>query len=471
MANIAPHVVAMFAHLPQPIRIDADLPADLSTAPEAALQLLKLSLGCDRVRIGEVRVGASAAQVVATLGERSCTLTAGELQRDLRSVARHVLSSLFAGSDVARVLEDFAFQTSSLVTLQRITSHMLQTTDLDRALYVMLSGVTAGYGLSFNRAALFVFDDARGVFVGQKAIGPADEQEAHRIWEAIELEEKSLDQMIDDSSEHRVDTRFQQQVEKLETRAMPGDELSAALAAPGAMTFTGAPVNPVLAALDATCGFVLAAIRGHGHLRGLLFADNRYTHMPVSAEQLAHVGFYTDQTALVWENLSLLARVETAAREDALTGVFNRRELDARFEAERSRCQRSGASCSVLLIDVDRFKSINDTAGHAAGDDLLRTLGVLLRRHLREHDVAARLGGDEFAVLLPEASAEHVVAAAHRLGSLAREAGISLSIGGATWPHDTVEMASLFGAADAQLYAAKHAGRGCAFVRGRRIDY
>ena len=153
MASIAPHVSAMFAHLPQPIRVDAELPADMSRAPEAALQLLKLPLVSDRVRFGRIEVG-SKLRLVVSLGEHACILEEQDLAQELRSIARTILSSLFNGSDVARVLEGFAFQSSNLTTLQRITNHMLQTSDVDRALYVMLSGITSGYGLAFNRAAV-----------------------------------------------------------------------------------------------------------------------------------------------------------------------------------------------------------------------------------------------------------------------------------------------------------------------------
>jgi len=472
MASVAPHVAAMFAHLPQPVRVDADLPDDPQRIPTVALQLLKLPLLVDRVRIGRI-AAAGVTRVVVSLNERSCVLEGSALELPLRAAARLVLSSLFEGSDVARVLSDFAFQSSNLTTLQRITHHMLQATDLDRALYVMLSGITAGYGLAFNRAAIFVRDEERGVFRGDKAIGPADEGEAHRIWEAIELEEKSLDQMITDSAERRLDTRFQEVVQGIELA--PGDdvhdEVATALAAPRSVVFEGRPRSEGLARLGPTSGFVLAAIRSHGRVRGLLFADNRWSGAPVAPEQLSHIGFYTDQTALVWENLSLLARVEAAAREDALTGVWNRRELDARFEAERSRCQRSGTPCSVMVLDVDRFKATNDEHGHAAGDDVLRKIGTILKRHVREHDIAARLGGDEFVIVLPDATNEHLVAVAARIGALAAEEGVSISIGGATWPDDTPDLDALLAAADANLYEAKRAGRGCAFVAGARVAY
>lgn len=471
-ASVAPHVRAMFDNLPQPIRVDAELPEDAATAPASALALVKLAVVGSRVRLGALRTAASA-RIVASLGERACVLEDGELRQDLRTLARRVLSTLFEGSDVARLLESFAFQSSSLSTLQRITRHMLQATDAESALYVMLSGITSGYGLAFNRAALFVHDDARGTFVGSKAVGPADAKEAHRIWEEIELEEKTLEETIADASTERFDTRFQQRIQAVELApgAPDGDEIARALASPAPVVVRGAPRNASLAALDAEAGFALAAVRPHGKVLGLVFADNRWSGAPVSDEQLAHFGFYIDQTALVWENLSLLRRVETLARTDGLTGVLNRRELDRRMESERSRCERSGASCSVAVIDVDRFKEINDTSGHAAGDDVLRRLGALLATQLREHDVAARLGGDEFVVLLPDAPQAQLVGVVRRLGALARADGISLSIGGASWPGDAPDVSGLLASADAQLYAAKRAGRGCGFVRGERVDY
>ena len=223
--------------------------------------------------------------------------------------------------------------------------------------------------------------------------------------------------------------------------------------------------------LDGGFGFVLAAIGSHGHVRGLLFADNRYSRQPVTPEQRSYIGFYIDQTALVWENLSLIERVEALARSDALTGVYNRREFEARFEAERSRCARSGGRCGIMTIDVDHFKSINDTRGHAAGDDVLRKLGAILHRYVREHDVAARLGGDEFVLLLPDVTNEQLATTAQRIGALAAGEGVSLSIGGASWPGDTAKLDDLLEVADAQLYEAKRAGRGCAFVRGVRMSF
>jgi diguanylate cyclase (GGDEF)-like protein len=352
---------------------------------------------------------------------------------------------------------------------------MLASTDVDEALYLMLAGITSGYGLSFDRAALFMWEAAKGGFVGAKAIGPYDDAEAHRIWEAIELEGMTIERLIEDYADRRFDTRFQQRIQA--TMLVPGgeadDEVRLALDEAREDLFFDrrSPVNAELARLGASGEMVLAPVRTRGEPLGLIFADNCYSNERITKDQLEHLRLYVDQTALVWENLSLLARVAEHARTDALTGILNRRAFEVRFEQERSRSARSGASLSLVLIDVDFFKTTNDSQGHEAGDAVLRALGQLLGATLRTHDVLARYGGDEFVALLPDASVEQLTAATRRIGAAARAAGISLSIGGATWPESCATVDRLFAAADEQLYLAKRDGRGCAYVKGTRSDY
>jgi diguanylate cyclase (GGDEF)-like protein len=338
---------------------------------------------------------------------------------------------------------------------------------VDQALYILLSGITSGYSLGFNRAALFVWSSERRAFVGSKGIGPYDEADAHRIWEAIEVEDKDIDALIEDYANRKFDTRFQQFVQTVELPVGTDDEIARALASPQPLLLRKErPDNPGLVKLGASGEFVLAALKPHGKTLGLILADNRYNRAPVFPDQLAYFSFFIDQTALVWENLALLKSVEELARVDGLTGIFNRRELEARLELELSRCQRHDRPCSLLIADVDWFKKVNDTRGHEAGDDLLRKLGALLREATRADDVVGRFGGDEFVVVMPEASPAQLVPGAQRIGAQAAESGISLSMGGACWPNDCGEPGGLLSAADRNLYRAKSAGRGCACIAG-----
>lgn len=451
MVSVAPHLRVAVGRLPQPVRLDATLPDDPAAIPLGARQLLKLALEEVRLRFGDITTSSTVA-ITLSVGERRLSLEASDLTTELRTLLTRMLGALFDTSDVTHLLESLAFQSSSLTTLRHITARMIASTDVDEAFYLMLAGITSGYGLSFDRAALFMWDPEKDGFAGAKAIGPYDDAEAHRIWEAIELEGMTIEKLIDDYASRRFDTRFQQWIQ---SKTLAAD----------------AKEEDVRVALGASEEMVLAPIQARGEILGLIFADNCYSKERITKDQLEHLRLYVDQTALVWENLTLLARVAEHARTDALTGILNRRAFETRFEQERSRSARSGASLSLVLIDVDFFKNTNDSRGHEAGDAVLRALGTLLGATLRTHDVPARYGGDEFVVLLPDANLEQLTATAKRIGAAARAANISLSIGGATWPQSCPTIETLFAAADEQVYLAKRDGRGCAYVNGVRANY
>ncbi|HEX6548897.1 MAG TPA: GGDEF domain-containing protein [Candidatus Dormibacteraeota bacterium] len=161
------------------------------------------------------------------------------------------------------------------------------------------------------------------------------------------------------------------------------------------------------------------------------------------------------------------ARTEEATR-DSLTGTLNRREFEQRLGEELSRIGRGGAPASLLLIDVDHFKAVNDTFGHARGDEVLVGVAAIMGQSLRPHDLAGRLGGDEFAVLLPDTPTWAARRVAERLAARIREAAmpagpvgqsVTLSIGIATAPQDGCAVPGLLGAADRALYSVKRRGR------------
>jgi diguanylate cyclase (GGDEF)-like protein len=171
--------------------------------------------------------------------------------------------------------------------------------------------------------------------------------------------------------------------------------------------------------------------------------------------------------AIALKNAELVERLHSAATTDGLTGLLNRRAVEERMEAEISRSARHQVRTTIALIDLDRFKLINDTLGHAAGDRYLVHVGELLRRHVRSLDIAARLGGDEFLVILPMTAATEATVFANRFragleqfNATHPEFGLStVSIGLAEAPRDGLTVATLLAAADAALYRAKGGGR------------
>jgi diguanylate cyclase (GGDEF)-like protein len=157
------------------------------------------------------------------------------------------------------------------------------------------------------------------------------------------------------------------------------------------------------------------------------------------------------------EREDLLGRLREQASTDELTGLANLRAWNRRLDAALAQAARSGEPLAVGLLDIDHFKRINDTRGHAAGDKLLRELSGALDAGVRPGDVLARLGGDEFAVLLPGCSSSEAVAAVQRLASVV-PGGHTFSAGVAVWAAPEPAQ-RLVQRADAALYEAKAAGR------------
>jgi two-component system cell cycle response regulator len=164
------------------------------------------------------------------------------------------------------------------------------------------------------------------------------------------------------------------------------------------------------------------------------------------------------------------ARLEALAHTDPLTHLLNRRALTIRLSAELERVRRYNSPLTMLLIDLDHFKMVNDTYGHLVGDEVLRGIAMILQRSLRSVDMVARYGGEEFVVVLPETSEQGAVAFAERIrqrveqhafeAERANTARVTVSIGVSCFPAPHVESVDdLFARADAALYRAKEKGR------------
>lgn len=166
---------------------------------------------------------------------------------------------------------------------------------------------------------------------------------------------------------------------------------------------------------------------------------------------------------------ALKEQLADQAVHDPLTGLFNRRYLDEALERELARAARSQCPLSLLMIDIDHFKHINDTFGHPVGDRVLAQLGTLLDQLIRRCDTACRYGGEEFVVLMPESAAEELTQRAEQLRSAfsqlyieveGRLISATLSIGIATCPpRQKLDAGTLIKMADQALYLAKQGGR------------
>jgi diguanylate cyclase (GGDEF)-like protein len=163
------------------------------------------------------------------------------------------------------------------------------------------------------------------------------------------------------------------------------------------------------------------------------------------------------------------ARLEVLAHTDPLTQVLNRRALTTRLAAEIDRAHRYQSVLTLLMLDLDHFKVVNDTYGHLVGDDVLREVAAFLQDQIRSVDVVARYGGEEFVIVLPETPLAGAIAFAERVRAQIEKRAfcetqgplsVTVSVGVSVCPSDGVESAEdLFARADDALYRAKAEGR------------
>ncbi len=159
---------------------------------------------------------------------------------------------------------------------------------------------------------------------------------------------------------------------------------------------------------------------------------------------------------------------ERASTIDGLTGIFNRRAFDQRMEEEIARSRRYGNAFSVLLLDVDHFKKVNDQHGHLAGDEVLRELAAVAKKAMRPSDIFCRYGGEEFAIIATGTTMDETCELAERVGEAVRShtvdaigRPVTISMGLTEWRRGDLDASALISRADAALYEAKAAGRDC----------
>jgi diguanylate cyclase (GGDEF)-like protein len=203
---------------------------------------------------------------------------------------------------------------------------------------------------------------------------------------------------------------------------------------------------------------------------GVLFLQDTDATRDWSIDDISLIGSLADNLSVAIENAELHQERERQAVTDGLTGVYNRRAFTENLEKEFERAVRHEQTLSLIIIDLDFLKKINDNFGHMAGDEAIRAIGQVLRQSSRSIDFCARYGGEEFCLLLPNTEIDMAEQLAERLRRLINEVtiegygNISASLGVASYPLHCQSADELFHKADEALYKAKQGGRNCVYI-------
>jgi diguanylate cyclase (GGDEF)-like protein len=197
----------------------------------------------------------------------------------------------------------------------------------------------------------------------------------------------------------------------------------------------------------------------------------RQSGQPFTQEDIARLDTLAPQATIALENIRIRARMHHLAATDGLTGLWNQRKMTDQLREELRRAQRYQRVLSILMLDVDSFKTFNDTYGHPQGDHLLRNIAAILRSNIRTVDHVGRFGGEEFLVLLPETSKDDACRMAERIRRAVEERAYlnvdgeavhrTISVGVASYPEDALNPSELVQRADEALYRAKRSGKNC----------
>ncbi len=371
------------------------------------------------------------------------------------------------------------FRTVSIRTTDfwlTVTRAMLATLDLDQLLYILLSGSTAGDGLKFNRAFLFLVDDDRRTLKGRLAIGPMSQEEAYRIWEEMEERRFNLPQLMARYAAFRADSDASE-ISNIATGislrlplqgSSKFEHLMRRALSQQSVLSNNTPI-PLLDTDIVLYNTAMVSLVLEGKTIGALVVDNAFNRRMISMNELNTLTTVANLTAIAVERAQLHSKIRQLAETDSLTGILNRHAFDQQADDLFRSSLAKGEAITLMMIDIDFFKQCNDTHGHLVGDEILRSLGRLLRTLFHRSALIARFGGDEMVLLLPGTTEEAGFLLAERLreqfGRLrfGSDPSIqaSLTIGVCERNEQHKVLTALLADADQVMYEAKAQGRNC----------
>jgi len=374
--------------------------------------------------------------------------------------------------EIKKIKDELEKTRSQLYILYELNKAMRTTLRLDEIVYIILTGLTAHEGLSFNRAILFLIDEERKRINGFMGIGPMHMQEATGIWRSIEQQKMDLYDLIKTYNRIKEDTVKPKFMEFVQSLSFDLNESSGflfnALWEKGTLHIKGDMAveleSDILVKKLELEEFLIASLWIKDKPEGIIIVDNYVTKKNIDEADKRIFNMFVEQAAGAIENSRAFEDTLIRAHTDTLTSLWNHGYFQYRLDEELLKAKSKNYPLSILMIDLDDFKKFNDTYGHMQGDEALRRISENLKKNGRDIDVICRYGGEEFSVILPTATKEETAQIAERIRiSLAAESiantNFTVSIGLANYPQDGEDKDTLVRKADIALYKAKKEGK------------
>jgi diguanylate cyclase (GGDEF)-like protein len=371
-----------------------------------------------------------------------------------------------------------------------VTQAMCGAADLDQFLYVVLSGAIHPAGMGFGRAFLFLADDEGRELHFYAAVGASNKKSTARAGKKKAVSAFDLPSLFEAYRSWRGDRTAQAAF-----RPLSGFVVPLSVAPPTHAELEGnVPIQVLIArCVSSREAFFLNDVEAHFQpppaaggealtfsrlavvplmmgdaILGVLLSDNAFQRRLVGKEEMRGLGILGNLAAIAIDRARLCQRMKEMSALDGLTGVFNRRHFELRFQQEMLQAKRAGRPLSLLLFNIDQFRKCNELKGYECGDRVLKELATLLRDRVRIEDVVARYGGEEFAVLLTGgATSDEALKVAEKLRQevSTRSLGgcptgfVTVSVGVSCQSSDALGGSELFQSSSLALTKAKSGGR------------
>jgi len=371
---------------------------------------------------------------------------------------------------------DPAFEELNL--LYEISSAMHTTLDLDHILYIILTAVTSHIGLGYNRALLFLVNEDSSYIEFKMGIGPESGEHANQIWQDLKQSNKNLEDLIQTDKMHPIidNSLLHKPLKRLRV-ALSRSETSLLSQAYFRETPWHIPPETILKyqsdkLLETfhTNELIIMPLIAKNKIIGLIVADNVFTSKPISSDDIRLFALLANQAGMAIENSRLYEMVVHKSYTDSITNLWNHGFYQEKLSREVQYALEHNSPLSLLTIDIDNFKQINDNFGHQFGDYILKELAAQLKECSRDKDYVCRYGGEEFSIILIDTNKDQGFEIAERLrkniekhifsaSSFQNKINVTVSIGLASLPDDTISKDELISYADKAMYVAKFSGK------------